>query len=84
MGVSGRAQKWMERSGSLQKWAKAPKFGKAVKFPNGGIFGVLIPYVFVYLFRRAQRRGNVVGERRSLTETFRDAKTDAVLVRIGA
>jgi len=41
-------EKW-----ALQKWAKAPKFGKAVKFGNGGIFGVLVPYVLVYLFRRA-------------------------------
>jgi len=53
MGVSGRAQKWMERSGPFQKWAKAPKFGKGVKFGNGGIFGVLVPYVLVYLFRLA-------------------------------
>ena len=41
-------EKW-----ALQEWAKAPKFGKAVKFGNGGIFGVLVPYVLVYLFRRA-------------------------------
>jgi hypothetical protein len=37
-------------SGPLQKWASAPKFGKAVKFGNGRIFGVLVPYVMVYLF----------------------------------
>jgi len=54
MGVSGRALKWMEGcSGPLQKWVKASRFGKAVKFGNGGIFGVLVPYVLVYLFRRA-------------------------------
>jgi hypothetical protein len=35
---------------ALQKWAKAPKFGKAVKFANGWIYGVLVPYVLVYLF----------------------------------
>jgi len=28
---------------ALQKWAKAPKCGKVVKFGNGGIFGVLVP-----------------------------------------
>jgi len=50
MGIRGRTQKWMERMcGPLQKWAKAPKFGKAVKFGNG----VSVLYVFVYLFRRA-------------------------------
>ena len=83
MGVSGRTQKWMERRrGPLQKWAKAPKFGKPVKCGNGGIFGVLVPYVLVYLFRRV--RGNVACERRSLTETFWDAKSDEVCVRIPA
>jgi hypothetical protein len=40
------------RCGPLQKWTKDPEFGKAMKFGNGGIFGVLVPYVLVYLFRR--------------------------------
>jgi hypothetical protein len=39
------------RRGPIQKWAKASKFEKAMKFGNDGIFGVLVPYVLVYLFR---------------------------------
>jgi hypothetical protein len=57
-----------------QKWAKALKFGKSLKCVNGGIFGVLVPYVLVYLFRRVG--GNIACEHLSLNETFWDAKSD--------
>ena len=50
------------------KWAKPPKFGKAVKCGNGGIFDVLVSYVLVYLFRHV--RGNVGCERWSLPVIF--------------
>jgi len=32
------------------KMGKRPKFGTALKFGNGCILGVLLPYVLVYLF----------------------------------
>ena len=69
MGVSWRTQKWMERRCEpFQKWAKALKFGIAVKCGNGGIFDVLVSYVLVYLFRHV--RGNVGCERWSLPVIF--------------
>jgi len=70
------------RRGPLQKWTRTPKFGKAMKCGNGGIFGVLVPYVLVYLFKHV--RGNVACERCSLTERFWDAKSDEVWVWIPA
>ena len=51
--------------GPSKNGQKPPKFGKAVKCGNGGIFGVLVPYILVYLFRHAQ--GNVACERWSFT-----------------
>jgi hypothetical protein len=69
-----------EETWALQKWAKDLKFGKSVKCVNGGIFGVLVPYVLVYLFRRVGE--NVACEHRSLTQTFWEAKSDEVGVRI--
>jgi hypothetical protein len=33
------------------KWAKPPKFGRAVKCGNGGIFDVLVACILIYLFR---------------------------------
>jgi hypothetical protein len=39
------------------KMGKSPKYGKVVKCGNGGIFGALVPYILVYLFRHV--RGNV-------------------------
>jgi hypothetical protein len=51
--------------GHSKNGQKAPKFRKAVKCGNGEIFGVLVPYILVYLFRHARR--NVGCERWSFT-----------------
>jgi hypothetical protein len=48
---------WNGEMWTTPKMGKSPKCGKAVKCGNGGIFGVLVPYVLVYLFRHV--RGNM-------------------------
>jgi hypothetical protein len=71
-----------EETWAPPKMGKSPKFGKAVKCGNGGIFGVMVTYILIYLFRHV--RGNVACERWYFTETFWGAQTAKVLVRIPA